>query len=103
MTTIKSFIKLHPVLTYYVLTFAISWGGMLLVGGRGLFAGTNWQTDPLFQLAVLALLVGPPIAGLLLTGLVDGRAGDRELLSRLLHWRVDIRWYAVALLTAPLL
>jgi membrane protease YdiL (CAAX protease family) len=38
-----------------------------------------------------------------LTSLVYGKAGLRELLSRLLRWRVGIRWYAVALLTAPLL
>ena len=49
------------------------------------------------------MLAGPSVAGLLLTGLVDGRAGFRELLSRLLRWRVGARWYAVALLTAPLL
>jgi hypothetical protein len=29
MTTIKAFIKSHPVLSYYVLVFAISWGGIL--------------------------------------------------------------------------
>jgi membrane protease YdiL (CAAX protease family) len=48
------------------------------------------------------MLAGPSVAGLLLTGLVSGRAGFRELLSRLLKWRVGARWYAVALLTAPL-
>ena len=52
---------------------------------------------------ILALLAGPASRGLLLTGLVYGRAGLRELLSRLLKWRVGARWYAVALLTAPLL
>ncbi len=31
MTTIKTFIKRHPVLTYYALTFAISTGGILIV------------------------------------------------------------------------
>ena len=51
----------------------------------------------------LAMLAGPSVAGLLMTGLVSGRAGFRELLARLLKWRVDGRWYAVALLTAPLL
>jgi membrane protease YdiL (CAAX protease family) len=102
MKTIMAFIKSHPVLSYYVLTFAISWGGFLLVGGPGLFAGTSWQTDPLFQFAILVMLAGPPVAGLLLTGLVAGRAGLRELLARLLRWRVGARWYAVALLTTPL-
>jgi uncharacterized protein len=37
-----------------------------------------------------------------LAGLIYGRAGLRELRSRLLRWRVGARWYAVALLTAPL-
>jgi hypothetical protein len=35
-------------------------------------------------------------------GLVYGRAGLSEFGSRLLKWRVDARWYAVAGLTAPL-
>jgi membrane protease YdiL (CAAX protease family) len=43
------------------------------------------------------------VAGLLVTGLVSGRAGLRDLLARLLMWRVGARWYGVALLTAPLL
>jgi hypothetical protein len=35
MTTIKAFIKLQPLLSYFTLTFAISWGGMLFVVGVG--------------------------------------------------------------------
>lgn len=103
MTTITAFIKRHPVLTYYALVFAISWGGFLLVGGSGILAGTPWQTDPRFQIAVLAMLAGPPIAGILMTVLVSGKEGLRELFSRLLRGRVGVRWYAVALLTAPVL
>ena len=99
----QTFIKRHPVLTYYVLTFAISWGGFLLVGGPGLFSGTSWQSDPLFMFAILVMVVGPSIASILLTGLVDGRAGYRGLLSRMLRWRVGACWYAVALLTIPVL
>ena len=45
----------------------------------------------------------PSVAGVLVTGLVAGWAGVREILSRLCKWRVGVRWYAVALLTAPLL
>ena len=43
------------------------------------------------------------MAGLLLTGFVSRRAGLLDLLTRLLRWRVGARWYAVALLTSPLL
>jgi membrane protease YdiL (CAAX protease family) len=98
----KAFIETHPVLTYFVLTFAISWGGVLLAVGLGGTAGTPDQPDPLFALEILAMLGGPSVAGVLVTGVVHGRAGLRELLSRLLRWRVGARWYAVALLAAPL-
>ena len=104
MTTIKAFITRHPVPAYFVLTFAISWGGVLLViGGPGGIPGGTAQNDPLFPFVVLAMLAGPSVAGILLTGLIDGRAGLREFRSRLLKWRVGARWYAAALLAAPLL
>ena len=38
-----------------------------------------------------------------LTGLVDGGPGLRDFLARLRRWRVDAHWYAVTLLTPPLL
>jgi len=103
MSTIMSFIKRHPVATYYALTFAISWGGILIVVGPGGIPGTREEFERLLPVVLLALLAGPSVAGLLLTGLVHGRGGLRELLSRLLRWRVGVCWYAVALLTAPLL
>ena len=103
MTTIKAFIKNHPALTYFALTFAISWGCVLLViGGPSGIPGTPEQLNMLLPFAILAMLCGPSMAGILLTGLVDGKAGFRKFLSRLLRWRVGIRWYAVVFLTAPL-
>jgi membrane protease YdiL (CAAX protease family) len=104
MRTIKVFVTKHAVLTYFALTFAISWGGALLaIGGSGGMAGTTPASDPRFIYALMAMLAGPSITGILLTALVHGRTGLRAFLSRLLTWRVGARWYAVALLTAPLL
>jgi uncharacterized protein len=105
MTTIMAFIKSHPLLSYFALTFAISWSGFLIAAGVGTggFSPTPEQLQTLIPYAVPAMLAGPSLAGILLTGLLYGRAGLRELLSRLLRWRVGARWYAVALLTAPLL
>jgi membrane protease YdiL (CAAX protease family) len=101
-TTVTGFIQRHSVLVYYVLTFAISWGAVLLViGGPGGIPGSPEQIERRFYLAVVALVAGPPVASLVLTGLLDGRAGYRELLARSLRWRVGVRWYAIALLTAP--
>jgi membrane protease YdiL (CAAX protease family) len=99
MTTIKR----HPVLTYFVLAFAISWGCVLMVVGPGGVPIPTEQFETVGPLVYMALLTGPSIAGLLLTGLVDGRAGFRELLSRLLRRPVGARWVALALLGTPLL
>jgi membrane protease YdiL (CAAX protease family) len=103
MTAIKAFINRHAVPTYFVLGFALSWGvGLLLTGGLDPLFGPNWRSDPRFMFTLLAGPVAVAVAGLVLTGLTAGRAGYRDLLPRLLRWRVGARWYAVALLLAPL-
>ena len=100
---VKGFLEKHPVGVYFALTIAISWSGLVVVGGAGLFAGSSWQTDPRFLPAIQTMLLGPPVAGILSTILFSGAPGLRELLARLIRWRVDGRWYAVALLGAPLI
>src|ERR1043166_5426311 len=98
------FIKRHPLLAFYVLAFVISWGGILLViiGGRSAVPATQEQFDRLIPFAIPFMLFGPGIAGIVMTGLADGKAGYRQLIARFLRWQVGAGWYAVALLTAPL-
>jgi membrane protease YdiL (CAAX protease family) len=103
MSAIKASTSRHPVLTYYALVFAISWGLILIVVGPRGFPGTSEEIERLMPFAILAFVVGPALTGPLLTGFVYGRAALREFRSRLLLWRVAGCWYAVALLTAPLL
>jgi len=98
MKTTKDFIIRHAVLVYYALTFAISWGAILVVVGPD---GIPISPDQAVVVG-MAVLLGPSLASILLTGLVSGRVGFRELVSRLLRRRVGARWYAVAFLTAPL-
>ena len=102
MTDTKMFVVRHPVVTYFVLTFLISWGGIIVVLGPAAFTGATVPTEALVPLVFLAMFAGPSVAGILMTGLVDGKAGFHDLRSRLLKWRVGVRWYVVALLTAPL-
>jgi len=97
----KALVERHPILSYYGLAFAISWGAILVLVGPGGFLQTT-STSPSFALVGFASLLGPSVAGVVMTALVDGRAGLRDLRSRLLRWRVGVRWYAVALLTGPL-
>ena len=103
MTMAQSFLKKRPVQTYFALTIVISWSGLLMVGGAGFFAGSSWQSDPRFLPAIQAMLLGPPVTGILCTMLFSGTTGLRELLVRLSRWRICGRWYAVALLGAPLI
>jgi uncharacterized protein len=101
--TVKAFLQRHPALTYFTITFLLSWGGILLViGGPGGIPGTSETTERLLSSAILAMLVGPSVAGILLTGVLYGKAGLREFLSRLFRWRVSVRSYAIAILTIPL-
>jgi membrane protease YdiL (CAAX protease family) len=91
-------VKRHPLISYFALTFAISWGGILALTALGGLLSAN-QFSPLLYLAALA---GPSSAGLAMTALVGGQAGLRELGSRLLAWRAGAQWYVAALLIAPI-
>ena len=97
----RAFICRHPALTYFALSFSISWGGLLAVGGLRGMSGSVWQSDPKLPLLIVAMLAGPSVAGLLMTSVVSGRAGLRALSAQLLKWRVGAHCYAVALLAAP--
>ena len=99
-------------LTYVTLVFALTlgpWGLALITASPGAFPGTGDELRPLADpdpVMVLAWLVGtlsPALAGILVIALAYGRVGLRDLRSQLFRWRVGVRWYAVALLTVPLL
>jgi len=100
---ISGFIRRHPISTYFALAFIITWSSILFVVGPEGFPGEGAQLQRLFPLVFLAMIAGPSLAGILLTGIIDGREGLRGFFSRMIRWRVDIRWYGVALLITPLL
>jgi uncharacterized protein len=73
-----SFVKRHPIITFFVLAYAISWG-FLLIEAVGFMPG------------------GPFIAALIVISLTQGLSGLKELGSRMIRWRVRWYWYAVAI------
>lgn len=103
MSPVQSFVTRRPMLTYFALAFAISWAGGLFVLGPSRIPTTVEILMTIGPIMYVAMLAGPSVAGLLMTSLVSGRAGLRELLARLTTWRVGGRWYAVALLAPPLM
>ncbi len=103
MPTIAAWARRHPALAYFTLTFIISWGGVLILGSPYGMPTTFDVFMKVWPIVFLPYFFGPLTAGLALTGLVDGKAGFRGLSARLRRFDVNARWYAVALLTAPLL
>ena len=73
-----SLVKRHPIITFFVLTYAISWG-FLPIEAVGFMPG------------------GPLLAALIVIPITQGWAGLRELGSRMIRWRVRWYWYVVAI------
>jgi membrane protease YdiL (CAAX protease family) len=86
-----AFIKRHPVFSMSILTLAFAWPGLIweALYSRGLVASQS----PI----ILSLLIGwvPGIAAVIVSAVIAGRAGIRELLGRFLIWRVGFQWYLV--------
>ncbi len=71
-----SLVKRHPIITFFVLTYAIAWG-FVPFGSFGAFA--------------------PLIAALIVIPITQGVAGLKELGLRMIRWRVRWYWYVVAI------
>jgi membrane protease YdiL (CAAX protease family) len=95
----RPWLRRHPVVCYFGLTFLLSWLGAFLVAAPHLLRG-----QPLPKLTGIlmfpAMLVGPSASGILLTRLFDGPAGLRDLFSHMRRFRFPAPWYA-ALLIPP--
>jgi membrane protease YdiL (CAAX protease family) len=93
----NSLIRRHPVVSYFVLTFAISWAGALAVAGPRLIRheGLSSMTGILM---FPAMLLGPSCSALFLTKAIYGPLGLRDLLARLSRFRLPLRWYGFLLL-----
>jgi CAAX protease family protein len=102
MKSTKPWISRHPLFSYYLGAFAISWGGVLVAIGGPSGLLSREPTGSTLAIGIATTLLGPPIAGVVMTAVVGGKAGLRDLVSGLLKWRVGARWYAAAVLMAPL-
>lgn len=102
MHSVRALVQRHPAASYFALTFAISWSAVLVAVARHGLLMSKESFERLFPIMLVFIVLGPSVSGVLLTGAVAGRCGLRDFASRLFRWRVAPRWYAAALLTAPL-
>src|SRR5829696_2483088 len=84
MSYLVSLIRRHPLISFFVLAFALSWWPWILYA---------FGPSP----APIASF-GPFLAALVVLAITQGKSGIGGLLRRMVRWRVGIRWYAVALL-----
>ena len=89
---LKAFIKRNPVISMSVLTLIFAWPGLIweALYSQGLVA----TQSPL----LLSLLIGwvPGISAVVVSAIIAGRAGVRDLFRRFLIWRVGVVWYVAA-------
>ncbi len=94
---IGSHIRRHTVLSYFGVAFLVAWGGTFVAVGPKFMRGQALQfSDAL--LAFLPMLLGPSLAGIALTCLVDGRSGLNRLFDGMRPRGVDGRWYSATLI-----
>lgn len=92
----RRWVATHPLVTYFVLAFAGTWIVIspLVLDTLGLIDLPDAAGVAVF---VLAPLAGPAPAAFWVTNVLEGRAGMRRLLRRMVQVRAGVQWYAVAL------
>jgi membrane protease YdiL (CAAX protease family) len=102
MESIAPFPSSKPLVTYFVLAFAITWLSILaFVASRSFRFDTFSPGDGLLLFGFMCL--GPSTAGVVMTAVVAGREGLRDLWSRVRRWRASSAMWAIGLLTSPVI
>jgi uncharacterized protein len=83
-------------IAFFALTFLLSWAIWVPVMNSS-FGWLGFAFPP----AGLVGALMPGVAALIVLGVTAGWGGIRSLLKQVLVWRVDLRWYAAALLLVP--
>ncbi|NPV49747.1 MAG: hypothetical protein HPY60_00920 [Candidatus Methanofastidiosum sp.] len=104
----KEFVRKHSLLLYFLLTYIISWGGIILIlgpAGFQIFSGEKILTEGFSKQVLfiwLVMLAGPTISSFLLTWSLDGKEGLKRLIASIGNVKVGIKWYAASLFLIPL-
>ncbi|MFZ2147610.1 MAG: CPBP family intramembrane glutamic endopeptidase [Sedimentisphaerales bacterium] len=95
MPEVMQSLKKHPVISFYLIAFAISWLGWApqVAASHGLSAFQN----PFFQFLLILPAFGPALAAIIVVNILSGKTGSKDLLASLLRWRVGVIWYMLAL------
>ena len=90
----SNFVKKYPAISMFILAMLIG-GSMTAPMVAGLIPSDSG--------AILIAAYSASLAGVILTAIVSGKAGLREMFRRLRIWRVGIGWWAFALFAFALM
>jgi uncharacterized protein len=91
----------HPVVSFFLLAYAVSWGLWLPVLLLHLPTTSEISHTPTIYI-LPGIALGVTGSAFLMTALTQGKAGVLRLLHRFVLWRVGLQWYGVAILGIPL-
>jgi membrane protease YdiL (CAAX protease family) len=88
-------LRRQPLFWFFVIAFAWTWAFVIVFLILFPLPDTLVRTTPGD--------LGPFIAAIVMSAVVAGRAGVKQLLKRMVQWRVGLVWYAFAFIAIPLL
>lgn len=90
---ILALVRRFPLTSFFVLALAWSWIVVLVFVGLGL---------PTTFVTVVLITLGPFVSAFAMQAMLNGRAGVRHLLRRMVKVRVSWIWYLIVLIGIPL-
>ena len=91
----KTYIQRHPLASYFLMAFTIAWVGSILAVGPKFFRGESIESSA--GLVAIAMLAAPILSSIVMTSIVDGKQGLKDLFGRMKIWRVG-KWYLTLLI-----
>jgi membrane protease YdiL (CAAX protease family) len=100
----KAFAKRHPLTAYFIMAYAFTWVLIVPIMLSQMGLGFINLPEPLLFIFLLASTYSGPLpAALIMTTLIDGKEGRRQLWRRMVQWRVGFGWYLLVLVGYPLI
>ena len=90
---VLALLRRRPLVSFVVITFAWTWAYVIVFLIVFPIPDNPVRTTPGD--------LGPTIGAFAVTAIVAGRSGIRQLLASIVRWRVNVGWYALALLGLP--
>ena len=94
----------HPLVAFFVLAFLGGWlvllPTVLFESGFGLIP-IDIPAPAVMLSFIPAAMAGPALGAFVVTRMVEGKQGTRQLLRRILRWRVGVQWYLIAVFGVP--